>query len=533
MTSLNPRLLCLFLPLLLPIPARAEDNPSPFSKEAEMVLAGGAMQHAQLGIVPGLSAWSSLNDPKVPLRFESFPAKLLKALDAPDSNDHQPAVSLVLSYAAVARTSAAEREVRDLEAVVDRVFAPHAKAIRTSLEKGLKAPDHAQRLEASLALLAFNPEHPKANGVLSTAMRSEDAALRKKAVARIGDLRLSTPKALSLLVQALEQKDPEVRRAAAVAASRLGPKAKVAVTALTHFLRSGQARGETHSLAIDLPQEKNLAVSALAQIGPDAASAVPALIDELKRADESGQCEVLACLAAIGSAAKESLPALRVVMASKKPRLRLTAACALLGVSPHDNQAAEILAEALRDKDKKNLDRALECCLEVRPKATALTRRLVALLDDESERVRIQASRALGHIGPDAAEAIPTLEKLLNRNGSGLDHTFQSHAAAADTLCRLGPKARPALLAALKEDREGRMFAILALAHLGAQSKPAVAALARIAKEEKDTFGFIAAIALGQLGDQARAARPVLEAVRVTEFQAHLAYQWALMEIPK
>jgi hypothetical protein len=101
----------------------------------------------------------------------------------------------------------------------------------------------------------------------------------------------------------------------------------------------------------------------------------------------------------------------------------------------------------------------------------------VRALDRPDTEVRRQAIFALGAIGSDAAEAVPTLARILTED----------------------------------PDRSVRQQAALALAKMDLASAPAIPALARALDEDEDpAVRMNAAIALSRLGTQARPAVPVL-----------------------
>jgi HEAT repeat protein len=102
----------------------------------------------------------------------------------------------------------------------------------------------------------------------------------------------------------------------------------------------------------------------------------------------------------------------------------------------------------------------------------------VKALDSPDAEVQIRAIHALGAIGPEAAEAVPALSRIL------LDSPSRgARIEAALALYKMAPASReavPALARAL-EDKEPlvRMNVVLALMRLRGESRPAVAALIR------------------------------------------------------
>src|SRR5262249_9222526 len=161
---------------------------------------------------------------------------------------------------------------------------------------------------------------------------------------------------------------------------------------------------------------------------------------------------------------------------------------------------------------------------------------LEAALWDGNVDVRRWAAVALGNVGPPAATAVPALVKVLRQ-----DRDARARVLAATALAWLGPRARkaiPALLEALKDDDvrtdagislkklvpdasalpallellrdkrgEVRAEAAAVLGYMGAASKPALPALIRTLREDKDQdVRASTCLALERIGPLARPA---------------------------
>jgi HEAT repeat protein len=380
--------------------------------------------------------------------------------------------------------------------------------------------------------------------------------LRGQVCLMIGMLRLTTPSALNTVIRGLGDKDAEVREHAANAVHLLGADARAAVPALTTLLESGKAAEGTIEAYMGFrPIHGNMALMCLGAVGPDARPAVPVIQRRFAKASEDEKLDFFHCIASIGPAAKECVGLLRSEMQGDKAEFRLMAACALLNVVPDDQAAAAIVIDGLASKDKLVRGRplrfwfrtprtlraqALETCVVIGPRSKAIVPVLQTLLEDEVEDTRNNSALALGHVGPDAAAAIPALEKLLIKKDDHRNHTFVSHAAAGHALWRIGKASLPALLRATDKESSGRQYAISALGGFGRDAQPAaVERLANIVADKNDTERWAAAIALGQLGEHARSARRALEAARAKLddnssellMMMPLMIDWALMEI--
>jgi HEAT repeat protein len=488
-------------------------------------------QYLGEGYVPGLAALVSLQEPELGPSLKDLPAKLLHALRAPGTKDHEVALRMMEAYVALARTSGHERGQKDLESVIRRTFAPYTEAIIAALARGLDGQVPSVRWKAASVLVAFDPAHGKANAILSTAAEAKEKDFRQACCAAIGELHLSNATAVNILTRLLRDKEPEVRRSAANAVLQIGPEARAAAPALVELLKSGKAaHGRVDTpFRIQPTRSANLALLALGELGAEARLAVPVIVELLEGASPPDQCELLACLAKIGPAARAGRGAIEKAMASADPGVRLTAAFALLSVAPGHRIATSLLNKAMLGADTKLRTQALEIGVETAPRSGVLVPALNLLLRDEDEETRILASHVLGRIGPAAAGAIPALESLLTKEDDHSKHTFVSHDAAASALGHIGKAAVPALVRATATDSGGRKRAIDALGLLGPDAPPmAVECLIRALTEEDSQF--IAAIALGQLGQQARSARAALLAQRDNRITG-MAVQWALMEI--
>jgi HEAT repeat protein len=126
-------------------------------------------------------------------------------------------------------------------------------------------------------------------------------------------------------------------------------------------------------------------------------------------------------------------------------------------------------------------------------------------LDSPNGKSRLLAIHALGALGPDAGEAVPTLADIMVKDGSR--RVRIEAALALMKMCPASRAAVPALAQALT-DKEPlvRMDAAIALVRLGPEARPAVPALAQAlrdgdnntnAKKFLFTIQEMAAVALG------------------------------------
>jgi HEAT repeat protein len=162
------------------------------------------------------------------------------------------------------------------------------------------------------------------------------------------------------------------------------------------------------------------------------------------------------------------------------------------------------LIAKLKDPDSDLRREAAQELAKLGKEAKAAVPALIGRLNDKDVYVRRYSAQALGAIGPDAKSAVPALRKLLN------DDRKPVRDAAVTALGKVGEDGVGALIGIIKDTNlevTARKQAIEVLGSLGAQGKPAIAALtevlARPARKGKkptpDDLRIEAASALGNL----------------------------------
>jgi HEAT repeat protein len=208
-------------------------------------------------------------------------------------------------------------------------------------------------------------------------------------------------------------------------------------------------------------------------------------------------------------------PLARALLDDSDARVRGRAALSLQLLG--NAEAAPALAQALSDPDPAVRHHAAHSLQWVtsKPEVAEAVRTdprieeaTMGTLRDDSDSVRAQACRALRHVG--SPRAVPPL--LHAAQGAGKMTAFQ----VVETLCAIGDeRAAPFLLEQLPT-HSLRVSVMFALGRLRYQA--AVPALLAIVEDRSDSYGGVAAEALGQIGDPA--ALPVLE--RAAEADYHI-----------
>ncbi len=362
---------------------------------------------------------------------------------------------------------------------------PAARAAVPDLVKILKS-DQVRLLGGAMnALGSIGRDSLEAVPALTELLKDDDAAVA--ASAGLALARILPPEsdelapAVRVLVGALKDKRTHVR---STAINALGLAGGLAVPALTQLVKG---------YATD-PVLAWQAAAALEMIGPPAQPAVAVLVEALSSPSEKLVCHSAVALGAIGPGAESALAPLRKVLARNHASICTHAVSALGNLGP-------AAAPAVGD--------------------------LTALLKDRDAGVRREAAQALGKIGPAAKAAVPAIVAAL----SDMDGTVTMQAAMA--LGRIGPAAVPALIGLLK-DPNLRHLAVMILADIGPEAKPAVEALASMQLDPNVDRDFRREIllTLARIGPDARGAVPVLMTILGDkEHTLRPGAAWALAKI--
>jgi HEAT repeat protein len=383
-----------------------------------------------------------------------------------------------------------------------------------------------------------------------------EAADRREAGYQLGKLGAAAVPALPALIKALGDRDKQVWSYAVATIAGLGPTAKDAVPALIDDLGSGERGGRERerrqkqmrtafalsrigaaaipplleSLASDDAWRRTGAVIALGGMQGAAREAVPALIKSLADGDETARNAAVEALSQIGLEAKLALLA---ALADGDAKRRAGAALALgplgdvvaplaqslgketdvavraalltaLGKSGGEPaQVVPLLAASVKDDNEAVSRAAINALAGSRAFRRPAVAPLGALLKDANVLVRERAARALGRLGPDAAEALPALLEAARANGGA--------PVFADALAQVGPAALPALLAELKKsDTAGSEWILQTLRGFGA---PALPVLSETLQASSPALRIAAARTLAEMGPEAALAeKPLLTA---------------------
>jgi DUF2961 family protein/HEAT repeat protein len=148
--------------------------------------------------------------------------------------------------------------------------------------------------------------------------------------------------------------------------------------------------------------------------GADAAGAAGEVVEALKDSDPQVRSAAAWALSQIGPAGAAAVPALAASLTDPNAWVRSIAAVALREMGDRALPAVPALVKALRDPEPFVRAPAADAIAKIGPPAKAAVQPLIDSLTVPGEQVYVlrSATMALGRIGPDAASALPVLQKV-------------------------------------------------------------------------------------------------------------------------
>jgi HEAT repeat protein len=309
--------------------------------------------------------------------------------------------------------------------------------------------------------------------VLLDLLKDEDWHVRWDALSSLSQTPNLPARVPQSIMPLLTQQNAELRRFVAERLATICSDETILVPALLPLLKD-EDMGVRRSM-----------VYTLARFGPKSKEVIDALCERLREQSEHPSVRSTAAyvLGNLGQAAQPAVPMLREVLEGTEGEVRIAAATALWRTTGQTTPTLPILLQALEHKDVRIREQAVQSLAVIAPPVSGVVAALVRALADPEPSVRwaacgvlerfhwgatdevcgvIQplarlvreekhdatlkaAMRALGHIGPQAASAVPSLTKILIRQ----DPLLCMEAARA--LGAIGPAAKeagPALFAA-------------------------------------------------------------------------------------
>jgi HEAT repeat protein len=231
-------------------------------------------------------------------------------------------------------------------------------------------------------------------------LNSEDHNVRQASVQSLAESKAPSELVAPAMVAAIAKADTATIRDVVGMLSSMGA---AVVPRVRNGLKNEKLRG--------------YAVVILGNIGPDAKEAVPDLVAALDVNDDPDfRREVLFTLGRIGPASAPAVEKIMEILKTATNERVLAAACFALGaMGTSGSKAAPALVEMYNDGTDFQKMLAIWALLKVRPGFDSVVSRaipmMIAGLSHQRVDVRVEAARALGGIGPKAADAIPALKK--------------------------------------------------------------------------------------------------------------------------
>jgi HEAT repeat protein len=381
--------------------------------------------------------------------------------------------------------------VRERAARALASFGPLGKPAVAALTARLKDEDRRVRGYAAQALWRIERQPELVAPVLIEAFQREDKKYRRSQILHETLIHLEPrPDAVvTLLLAALEDAEGPVRRTAAQALASEPTRTGEVVAGLLKAL-GDKDKLVRAAAATSLGWQGARSQGARSQ-GARAPDVVPALSAVFRNADSGAGREALWSLPRIGGAAKAALPA---AIEALNDRLLSDAAADFIASLGPDGKSAAI---ALARRDTPAAFRALAA---LGPEARDAVPLLVKMHSSTPGMPQVFAA-----IGP------PALEPLMEALG-GPDPALSYNAG--HYLGELGPKAVPALVKHFSDrGARGRWWAALALGRIGAEARAALPALIAATKEADPVLRRGATRAIGQIGPQHPEVVPTLVAM--------------------
>lgn len=403
------------------------------------------------------------------------------------------------------------------------------------LIKHLDHPDATIRRKAIVSLKESGPEAAIAIPGLLKSLKDSDEVTSSLALQTLDKIP-PTKAMVGKLAESLKDENAQVRIYASTALAKLGADAAPAASSLILAIKDSNARVRQQS------------VRALALAWPTGDSVIP-LLDALEDSDADVVVAVQDTLGKVpsiklddvailnqrlkstgklmrrysalmvgklGSQAKETLPALIDALKDEDVDLRACAAEAIYRIGPERDHVARLITHLNDDVVAYNIGRGIEKLGKCDVAHVPLL--IETAKSSKSDQGKSSAIMLLAEIGPEAAAAIPLLQRLAS------DPNPLIRNCVAFALGSMGPAAlesRAQLLELLQDkDSPTRICAATALGKLGPKAWSVAPALAKCLKDKNLELRKAALDALQEFGPDARLAAPqLIELLSDKEFQ--------------
>ena len=340
------------------------------------------------------------------------------------------------------------------------------------------------------------------NGLLE-ALKSKDPNERAGALIELGSQTENLDQIVPAVLKSLLDLEPVVNAAASDAVVQLGPRI---CPYLRTYLESDDVR--TYSLGCEAirlvgepcldympllrkklaqgdPRFQRSSIGAMAGYGEKAIPALPEIIRALDSPNFHVQIEACRVIRAIGPKAKEAGPRLVQLARDGIPSARSHAMIALGAIGPQEGyDVVQVLDDQLTEYLLIHKQRALEGLALIGPEAQDALPNIERLMQDSSKSAQHYAAYAYWRITGDNRKSTALLVQLLD--------SIDFRDEAMKMLARMGPAAETAVPALIKQldspEIYSRESAILALEQIGSAAHPAIPRLDELARTSNDAL---------------------------------------------
>ena len=340
---------------------------------------------------------------------------------------------------------------------------------------------------------------------LSDLLSDKEESIRKESAIALGKIGNPTLESISSLIKALDDDSEIIRTEVAKALGEIGSDANEAIPYLMKSLKDVSWTVRTAS------------AQSISLIGKESTKAIPSLISAFEDPDWRVRYRVSNTLAEIGEAA---IPGILEVLNHKNEIVRKEGIDTLGEMKIADPKIINTISKLLTDKSKRVRGKAADALRSIGKFAVPT---LIKGLEKANIKMKIIIISALGGIGLDGEEAIPTLVNLLKNPAQEEKQVkILKNAAQEEEYGKMSDISRTtygfiikrAILAFLKDPlaRKAtiRVESARALGKIGSNSADAIYALESALNDPKNIVRREAALSLGKLGSSATKTIPTL-----------------------
>ncbi len=341
---------------------------------------------------------------------------------------------------------------------------PKAQEATSVLTSVLNDKDSRLRTGALFALQKIGPEASRSLPAVIKLLADENNAVRKEVPYTVGAMKPKGKKLILAIAKYLEHSDSQVRLAAVHTLQEIGPSAKPAMPALMNAVKKGNFDIATIAWRVRVI---------------DFAVSTAILLDRLTNDIDEEQRALAAHILSDNmlsdnispSATQKALPTLIESLRDKSPLVRGHVVMTLGRIGPPAGNAVPMLTQLLQDQDAMVRKESVRTLIKIGSFPPETSHALISALQDVNAEVRTLATWALKKREMTNEDTLATIPLLV----ASLNVGQESAGAALATLVKIGPRAVPALIQALKENNPKTLVIVMmTLGAIGPAAKEAL-----------------------------------------------------------